>query len=1015
MTDSRQMRTFDVKWRCALLTCGFIALPGLGSAQLAQTGDLLVADAGADAVFVVDRNTGNQSVLASGPPLSDPSGIAVDPTTGLIYVSDRSAGPGGTGALIEIAPSDGSMRIASSGDQLVLPEDVIVNGTSGQISIVDGLSGNITIDPVTGVQTILSPQIGSAITRLALFGAQRAADAIVIDPGPLELRRLICSISPCNLLLVGQAGNFQLPTGITTRGALADFTIVSDAGSLNSADGAIIEVRITNFSALNPDANQRVIASGINLVDPLDLVTDAAGVFVYVVDPAAASGAGAVIRVDVLAGDQVVLSSGASFVNPVAIELFPPVNSTRIFSDLFGVDSAAAEVFQIDRVDGSQTTVSTGGMLVEPSGVFAVPGTSDLLVTDRRGSGSGSVLRIDAGTGSQSLISEGGNLQNPEDLVLLPDGNLLVADSLATSLIRIDVGTGQQTNIAGTPTELVGITVTGDGSVYGLHLNPPELSRIDLGGGGTQIVGSAGDLTNPVDLLAETNGSLLVLNGDGTIVRILPDAYDNGAPASNQTVVASGQELVSPTGFGIAPDNALFVTDPGAASGTGAVIMLFAGGAQTVLSSGGQFVSPADIASTRPIPRPGDILVVDQRSLALVLVDPTSGDQRTISAVGLMRTPDGIALDQDGSLLVAEAQNDLLLRINLETGAQTIVASGPDLPQPRSVAVRSDGAIFVGNGTSPFPIVRVDPSTGDTTVIASNNQNVPGGSVGETRFSGFQKLTTDPDSGDLIVSTNVVGFNVTGDALLRLDPDDLPLPTSPQTIIDGAPLDTANEMVFDPVSGDLFVANGANILRVDPISGNASVVSEGGLLGREDGLAIDAQGQLLATTVFGDAVVRIDPATGDQLLVSFSNLLGQPHGIVVMPVPEPAAPLAAAVALLSVAVVARARRRLQSSCHHDWTARTRVSPGSDRFGNPCPGASMKPRGPRPLHGRSDGSGSRRQKCARDGQPSRNGCRPGARPRAGRRERLGPRFRNRRRGIGRSRNPQPGLRRPCGRR
>ena len=890
------------------LACAALLLPTAAAGQLATTGDLLVADAGADAVFVVDLVTGQQHLLASGPPLSDPSGISVDPKSNLVYVTDRSGGPGGIGALIEIDPADGSMVVVSSGNQLAMPEDVIVHGSNGEISVIDGVSGVVVVDPDTGGQTVEVAQTGSAITKLALFGSPRAADRIVVDPGPLEIQRIISSND--STLLVGQGGSMRLPTGITTRGSFADFAIVTDAGNLSQGDGQVIEVRITNFSTVNPGANQRVVSTGMQLADPLDLVTDVSGTFVYVVDPATAGGAGGVIRVDIVSGEQLLLSSGGSFVNPVAIELYPLILSKRVRPTLYVADSAMAEVYAVDPIDGSQSLVASRDLLVEPVGVVAVPGSADLFVCDRRAGALGAVVKIDASNGIQTLVSEGDQLSNPEALVLLHGGDLLVADSFMPSLVRIDAQTGSQTAINGAPPDLVGVAVSGDGSVYGLRPLPAEVIVIDLAGGGTQTVASGGDIGSAVDLVTESDGSLIVLTATGNVVRVEPDQYDGANPASNQTLLSSGGELVTPTGIGVAPDSTFYITDPGAAAGAGAVVRVTStSGGQTILSPGGQLVTPAAIASGRPRPDAGDILVADPVLDAIIQIDPDTGDQQIVTIRGLLSFPDGIALDLDGSLLVAEAGNNLLVRVDLDTGAQTTVAAGPDLPDPRAVTVRDDGAIFVGSRVSPFPIAEVDPTSGSTTLIASNNQNMPGGSQGETRFRGMQKLVTDPQSGDLFVSTNVVGINVSGDALRRLDPDMLPLPASPTDVLDGDPLVFAAEMVIEPSTGDVFLANGSNILRIVPGTGAATVVSEGGFFNRAQGLAMDAQGQLLTTSIFGDSVIRVDPSTGAQELVSFSNQLRQPQGIVVMPVPEPPNGLAHLLALSLTAVLARRRSR----------------------------------------------------------------------------------------------------------
>ncbi len=893
-----------------LAAMGALIGPSSAQAQLAGSGQLLVADAGADSVFVIDRVTGSQSLLASGPPLSEPSGISVDPTTGLVYVADRSGGPGGIGALIEIDPADGSMAVVSSGNELAMPEDVIVS-SSGLITVIDGLSGAVLVDPETGDQTVRFDQTGGGITRLALFGRPRQADALVVEPVSLQVLRLRNSAD--EPLLVGQGGALRLPTGVTTRGAFADFAMVSDAGTLASADGKVIEVRITTFTDINPEANQRIVAEGINLVDPIDLVTDGAAVFLYVLDPAASAGAGAVIRVDATTGDQMVLSSGGVFVTPSAIELFPLVASRRVDADVFVVDSGGAEVLGVDVASGQQSTVSSGGDLVEPAGIVSVPDSNELLIADRRATDPGALLSVDRATGQQIVLTSGQNLDNPEDLILLPNGDVLLADSFAPSLVRFSPGAGgAQTAVPGSPDSLTGIAIDGLAQVFGLQASPPTVWRLDLQGSGAMVVGNAGNMSAPVDLVAESSGTLLVLDDTGGIIRIDPDAYDNGNPSSNQSVVVAADQLESPTGIALAPDGKILVTDPGAEGGQGALLRFFAtGGSATTLTSGDRFIAPSAAAVVRPVPRAGDIIVSDPNRDQIVLIDPNNGDQRVLAARGLLSFPDGIALDPDGGLLVAEAGNNLLVHIDLLTGDQTIVASGPDLPDPRAVAVGPDGSIFVGSRVSPYPLTRVDPTTGDTVVIGRNSQD-PGAPLGESRWLGLQKLVVDPVSGDIFASTDVVGINVSGDSVVRVDPTALPLPTAPAVVASGEPFVFANEMVIEPDSGDLFVANGTSIVRLDPTTGDTEIVTEGGFLDRAAGLAMEASGSLVTSTVFGDSILRIDPETGSQELVSFAGELAQPQGLVVVPVPEPSIQLGFATAIGVLALLRGVRRRSHS-------------------------------------------------------------------------------------------------------
>ena len=471
---------------------------------------------------------------------------------------------------------------------------------------------------------------------------------------------------------------------------------------------------------------------------------------------------------------------------------------------------------------------------------------------------------------------------------------------------------------------LMRLARTGDGSVYGLSASASEIVSIDLAGGGTQVVGSGGDLAAAVDLAAESAGTLIVVAADGKVVRVDPSLYDNGNPAFNQTLLSSGGELVAPTGIGVAPDGELYVTDPLAASGAGAVVRVSPlNGSQNLRSTGGGFATPEAIASGRPRPGPGDILVADPNRDAIVLVDPSTGDQSVVTKRGRLAFPDGIALDLDGTLLVAEANNNELLRVDLETGQQTVVANGQDLPDPRAVVVAPTGEIYVGSRVAPYPITRIDPGTGATTIIGINGQaqNPP---TAEARFTGLQKLALDPASGQLLFTTDVVGFNVSGDGLLQLDPGEIPLPATPNEIVIGSPLAFANEMVVEPTTGDVFVANGADILRVDLVQQSASVVSAGGFFDRAQGLAMDAQGRLLTTSIFGDSVVRVDPANGQQELISYGNQLGQPQGIVVVPVPEPGADV---LALFAVGTLASISRRGRVSLRRAFTPRQRGAAG----------------------------------------------------------------------------------------
>jgi DNA-binding beta-propeller fold protein YncE len=99
----------------------------------------------------------------------------------------------------------------------------------------------------------------------------------------------------------------------------------------------------------------------------------------------------------------------------------------------------------------------------------------------------------------------------------------------------------------------------------------------------------------------------------------------------------------------------IYVADPSAASGSGAVIRIHPiNGAQTLVSSGGLFSDPVGIA----ISQAGEIYVVDSTAFGgnggVIRVNPTTGAQTPVSSGGRFEDPTGIAIAANGDLLVSD-------------------------------------------------------------------------------------------------------------------------------------------------------------------------------------------------------------------------------------------------------------------------------------------------------------------------------------------------------------------------
>jgi len=109
-------------------------------------------------------------------------------------------------------------------------------------------------------------------------------------------------------------------------------------------------------------------------------------------------------------------------------------------------------------------------------------------------------------------------------------------------------------------------------------------------------------------------------------------------------------------------------------------------GAQTLVSSGGNFFHPSGLA----IEASGTLLVADQNALgggAVFRVEPGIGSRTTVSTGGFFGSPPGLAIEASGTILVADTNAHAVIRVDPVTGAQTVVFSGGSLVQPAGIAI----------------------------------------------------------------------------------------------------------------------------------------------------------------------------------------------------------------------------------------------------------------------------------------------------------------------------------------
>jgi hypothetical protein len=283
-----------------------------------------------------------------------------------------------------------------------------------------------------------------------------------------------------------------------------------------------------------------------------------------------------------------------------------------------------------------------------------------------------------------------------------------------------------------------------------------------------------------------------------------------------------------------------------------------------------------------------------------------------------------MVFDGLGNLIVSDYDNGII-RINTSTGQQTQVAAGNYLVGTSAVAIDNAGnyiAFGTPNGYQ-FPqsvnAVRVDPVTGTQTLLASAVSDGPGG---YTSLSGPVDAVVGPDGSVFVSNADLGGFNDGLNGILKLDPTsgDISVVSTGNIFFGEMP----GGIMLDPENPQNLwaVCTGSTslLLDVNIVTGAQRVISSGGLLQQSGPIAEEGDGDpLVANSMYlssdsflylPSTIVSIDPATGSQTLVfaeSTGGDLTYPKAILVIPEP------ASAAILFGCALLAIRRRSPRNS------------------------------------------------------------------------------------------------------
>jgi streptogramin lyase len=531
--------------------------------------------------------------------------------------------------------------------------------------------------------------------------------------------------------------------------------------------------------------------------------------------------------------------------------------------------SQAGGLIRVDQETGDQEVIAAGDGFGFPFDVAIAP-TGEIFVINANTSG---IVKVDPMTAVVSTVSS----QNGTAIAFEASGALLAAGS--DSLFRVDPVTGSSTTLSTGLRSVAEIETEADGNVLVAHRSSDgfdRIVRVDPVSGAQTIVSEGGSLEFGASggLAVGESGRIFVLTGFGDIVEVNPQT-------GVQTPITTA---LNHFGRGLVIDSSgdlLAVT-----TGSGAVRVDPDTGEIAVVSSGGFFNFPDGIAVIPEAPAPSQTYAVVDRNAGpggedgIILIDEVTGDQTLLSYGGNIDFAKGMAVGLDGTIFVAADGTDTIVSVDRVTGAQTVLVSS--LAGTTGMSVAANGDLLVGRI---FEIVRINPITGETTV-AANGGLIP--------FV-VTDVAEEPN-GDLLA----IGDN----RIVRIDQA-----TGMQSLVaeDGNLFRVQGIAV--EADGDLVVVqdgSGANVIRIDPVSGAQTVVSSGGL-SPFGAIAIDTNGDYLVTDNSSDSLIRMDPVTGAETVVSSDGFFNFPEDVALVPVPEPNAVMMLAIGGAFLGLVGRFR------------------------------------------------------------------------------------------------------------
>jgi hypothetical protein len=658
----------------AIVLAALLALSASPTHAALTAGSLLVTDDGARGVFEV-RATGLVVKVAKDARLKHPFDAIVD-VDGSLIVADRGTDSASVtttdGAVYRVDPGTGMVKetlasgaplinpsglaLEASGDVIVVDPDAVVNGSSGQVFRWQRATRALV--PLSGCRKFNNP------VRAVIEGD---GDILVVDSdavGSGAVFRLDAATGGCVTLLHGVKGETHglvEPFGIALA---ADGTIVladedANPDDLATGTGAVFAysfatnaiTRVLGDPALNRPRGVAVDAAGNYLV------ADAAAKKIYGVGPT-----GAVTTV----------SSSSFFSAPVQVRIVgaappPPLGHSRVDflvidrgADPRGLGTGTGAVFGLDATTGLLSFLAGDPLFVNPYDA-AIDRRGDLIVVDQDAgpNARGALFRVGkASKQVEQTIAQGKPFSNPSSVLAEHDGTLLVADRDAAvsgshaAIFRVDEDHGDVTPFS-TSSELVNPVKialdgdTGDVLVADAGVSCPTPSPTPTGPTPTRTG------TTPTPTATRTGPTATRTPGpcDDPAVRSFGSAVRVvDAGGATRTLTAEGA-FVKLGGIDFDPTFGIIVADEDAdpnhfGSSPGAIFQVdvFDGAVTPIASEESFFAGPRDVA----VAPDGSYAVADAVVKKIFRVEPIDGTITLLSDSVDLVQPVAIVTVADG-------------------------------------------------------------------------------------------------------------------------------------------------------------------------------------------------------------------------------------------------------------------------------------------------------------------------------------------------------------------------------